>query len=165
MNQFQMSVYMMLHLHSTWSSRQIYHIEKVVTGYLHMHRKVVDEVYLIEANGSSLGLTEQPWSNARNELFSASNIIARGRELLRTSVKGNALLCRAGQEADFLRNRRIWCEFQPRSEPFQYTFVAFTRARQPGLRNPSLLHCDIRLVVTMATQEAYGQNVIVTSDV
>jgi len=115
-------------------------VEHVLTGWVHVHRLAVDEMWLMYGAPQEFGLTEKAYLAGNHTLDASPGAIARYKKhinenMARPSSKAR-VLCKTGDEPDFWTARRTWCYFSTEDTPRRdFTIVSFFKTRLAHVGN------------------------------
>ena len=140
--------------HVTWATGTLPSVDYVVDSYFHAHPDMVDDIWVIGAPASRLGLLSPPWIAAHHHLKRGPTVIRDLKAHLERAMAAAAvpILCRyngvphlervRGYENAFAR--RAACPFSATGD-IEWTYVGFYRAQVDGLPREYPMHSMLRV--------------------
>ena len=139
----------------SWSTGTLSSVDYVVNTYFHAHPDMVDDIWLIGAPASRLGLLSPPWISAYHHLKSGPTVIRELKAHLERAMAaaGVTTLCRYKDYSLFERfpgyddeifARLTPCPFSATGD-VEFTYVGFYRAQVDGLPPEYPMHSVLRV--------------------
>ena len=139
----------------SWSTGTLSSVDYVVNTYFHAHPDMVDDIWLIGAPASRLGLLSPPWISAYHHLKSGPTVIRELKAHLERAMAaaGVTTLCRYKDYSLFERfpgyddeifARLTPCPFSATGD-VEFTYVGFYRAQVNGLPPQYPMHSALRV--------------------
>jgi len=134
-----------------WRTLRLRHVDTIISGWWHLHRGMVDRAWLLSGDPSTLGLDSGHLALGNETFDSSPGAIMRYKHAI-SKLDASRHLCQTGDEIDFLKFRRHWCQFQKPSTD-SYTIVGIYKAREPNLSSTYSMHLNVYLIVSTATNK------------
>ena len=139
----------------SWSTGTLSSVDYVVNTYFHAHPDMVDDIWLIGAPASRLGLLSPPWISAYHHLKSGPTVIRELKAHLERAMAaaGVTTLCRYKDYSLFERfpgyddeifARLTPCPFSATGD-VELTYVGFYRAQVDGLPPEYPMHSGLHV--------------------
>ena len=139
----------------SWSTGTLSSVDYVVNTYFHAHPDMVDDIWLIGAPASRLGLLSPPWISAYHHLKSGPTVIRELKAHLERAMAaaGVTTLCRYKDYSLFERfpgyddeifARLTPCPFSATGD-VEFTYVGFYRAQVDGLPPAYPMHSGLHV--------------------
>ena len=139
----------------SWSTGTLSSVDYVVNTYFHAHPDMVDDIWLIGAPASRLGLLSPPWISAYHHLKSGPTVINELKAHLERAMAaaGVTTLCRYKDYSLFERfpgyddeifARLTPCPFSATGD-VEFTYVGFYRAQVDGLPPEYPMHSGLHV--------------------
>jgi len=128
----------------------LHDVDYVLDSYVHVHREMVEDCWLLQGSALINGLLSQPWLTADSKFLSGEGIIGKLKYFL-TSM-GVVTLCKLSSTGNFDEkmnlDRRISCFFDMRGTQ-NVTLIGFLKRRNARLEDPFyFMHLDLRVYHT-----------------
>jgi hypothetical protein len=140
--------------HVTWATGTLPSVDYVVDSYFHAHPDMVDDIWVIGAPASRLGLLSPPWIAAHHHLKSGPTVIRELKAHLERAMAaaGVPILCRYNDVPHLERvrgyehaiARSTACPFSATGD-IEWTYVGFYRAQVDGLPPEYPMHSVLRV--------------------
>jgi hypothetical protein len=140
--------------HVSWATGTLSSVDYVVDSYFHAHPDMVDDIWLIGAPASRLGLLSPPWIAAYHHLKSGPTVIRELKAHLERAMAaaGVPILCRYNDVPHLERvrgyehaiARLAECPLSARGD-IEWTYVGFYRAQVNGLPPQYPMHSALRV--------------------